>query len=170
MSFALSKWPHFNSIYLVRVPFLNSIAVSPFYWILKIGENVENPVFLRCHCFWHRMKNIVKYQDLYSTDLNHVYYLQKFMLWLHQPWDCHTIHWNFWNSFFISLFLLCYNFRIFWWRNYRTYIYDKYHIFPLWYIKFDFVLCNVGGETCNFGLVASFYPKFCFVLCMLSYF
>ena len=28
VSFALSKWPHFISIYLVRVPFLTSIAVN----------------------------------------------------------------------------------------------------------------------------------------------
>ena len=27
VGFALSKWPHFNSIYLVRVPFLTGIAV-----------------------------------------------------------------------------------------------------------------------------------------------
>ena len=30
VDFALSKWPHFNSIYLVRVPFLTNIAVSSY--------------------------------------------------------------------------------------------------------------------------------------------
>ena len=30
VGFALSKWPHFNSIYLVRVPFLTGIAVCKY--------------------------------------------------------------------------------------------------------------------------------------------
>ena len=35
VGFALSKWPHFNSIYLVRVPFLNGIAVQIWSKFMK---------------------------------------------------------------------------------------------------------------------------------------
>ena len=39
LGFALSKRPHFNSVYLVRVPFLTGIAVSEFkYGTFKIQE------------------------------------------------------------------------------------------------------------------------------------
>ena len=41
LGFALSKRPHFNSVYLVRVPFLNGIAVHSF----EISIHHENNFF-----------------------------------------------------------------------------------------------------------------------------
>ena len=40
--FALSKWPHFNSVYLVRVPFLTGIAVWLDHNIKKVIEKTKN--------------------------------------------------------------------------------------------------------------------------------
>ena len=39
LGFALSNRPHFNSVYLVRVPFLNGIAV-----FIYISGSIENTV------------------------------------------------------------------------------------------------------------------------------
>ena len=46
VGFALSKWPHFNSIYLVRVPFLTRIAV----FIHSSSTFLKSGV---CYWYWH---------------------------------------------------------------------------------------------------------------------
>ena len=53
LGFALSNRPYFNSVYLVRVPFLTSIAVCTFnvlYLSFFLG-NPSSPCFSYCH-YW----------------------------------------------------------------------------------------------------------------------
>ena len=51
MGFALSKYPHFNSAYLVKVRFSLDLAVQlwPFayMWLLNVNKPFENKVILK---------------------------------------------------------------------------------------------------------------------------
>ena len=70
VAFALSKWPHFNSIYLVRVPFLTSIdvcSVRTARCLVQIANldqvQINRWLILTNHCGCRRVKTML---DLYN--------------------------------------------------------------------------------------------------------
>ena len=68
LGFVLSNRPHFNSAYLLWVPFLSGIAVCRFMIFQVMGEQMNNWIWLQCIlCGW---ENTTELQDnLYFTIL-----------------------------------------------------------------------------------------------------
>ena len=58
VDFALSKWPHFNSVYLVRVPFLTGIAVN--HYEIKLTKFKQVFMSKRGREAWKNMGHRVK--------------------------------------------------------------------------------------------------------------